>query len=392
MKLNFCKRLMFLAVATLCFVTVATAAGKKFTLVLDAGHGGKDVGCKGTYLQEKDINLRATLMLGSLVKFNCPDVNVVYTRDNDVFIPLHQRANIANKAKADLFISIHTNAGPNTSTAHGFETWTMGMRRSDEKLSAAKRENDVILIEQDYEQHYAGYDPNSPESNIMFEFMLEKNMDKSVELARGIQDRVCGVYGRANRGVRQDVFLVLRETSMPACLVELGFITNAEEQDLMASDSTLAPTVRGIYEAFVKYKNKYTNTNTPISSKPSQPTKLTSVASVPSQPVQQAKSTPAKVSTPASQKASTYIYKVQVLASSTALPTSSALLKGHTEAEAFQEGGMFKYTIGASSDYSEVVALRKQLLADFPEAFVIAFKDGKKIAVSEARQQQRKQK
>lgn len=380
MKPNFCKRLLLLVAVTVCAVATMTGANPKFTLVLDAGHGGRDSGCKGTYLQEKDINLRATLMLGRLIEASCPDVKVIYTRDTDVFIPLHTRADIANKAKADLFISLHTNAGPHSATAHGFETWTMGMRRSNEKLSAAKRENDVILIEQDYQQHYAGYDPNSPESDIMFEFMLEKNMDKSVELARGIQDRVCGVYGRANRGVRQDVFLVLRETAMPACLVELGFITNAEEQDLMASDSTLAPTVRGIYEAFVLYKNKYTNTHTPLTVKPAQPAPV-------AQPAPSAPAAPSKIATPAKP---TYIYKVQVLASCEPLAPDAQQLKGHKEAESFEEGGMVKYTIGASESYDEVAKLRKNLLSDFPEAFVIAFKDGQKLAVNEARQQQRK--
>ena len=166
------------------FSAAATAAGKRFTLVIDAGHGGHDVGAKGDFSYEKNINLNVALAFGRYVERNCPDVKVVYTRKTDVFIPLHRRASIANKNKADVFISIHTNALPRGHIARGLETYTMGMRRSDEKLSAAKRENSVIMIEKDYKEHYEGYDPNSPESTIMFEFMHDKNMSRSVVLAQ----------------------------------------------------------------------------------------------------------------------------------------------------------------------------------------------------------------
>lgn len=412
MNMKYCKQLLLLLTMTFCVVATAMGADKKFTLVLDAGHGGKDTGCKSSTLQEKDINLRATLMLGELIKANCPDVNVIFTRQTDVFIPLHQRADIANKAKADLFISLHTNAGSTTSsTAKGFETWTMGIRRSDEKLSAAKRENDVILIESDYKEHYAGYDPNSPESDIMFEFMLEKNMDKSVELARYIQDRVCHGYGRINRGVRQDVFLVLRETSMPACLVELGFITCAEEHELMANDSTLAPTIQGIYEAFVQYKNKYDLGAAPLKivkpavaekTEPSTKTEQVAAVAEPKQPEKAEKvDSPVKtesqepVKKQPSQKSATtptYIYKVQILAVNRTLRSDSEQLKGHKEAESFRDGNMVKYTIGVTSSYDEAAKLRKKLASDFPNAFVIAFKDGVKMSANDARQEQKQKK
>lgn len=397
MNIKYCKLLLLLAVFLFGTANVMKGADKKFTLVLDAGHGGKDTGCKSSSLLEKDINLRATMMLGRLIKANCPDVNVIYTRQTDVFVPLHQRADIANKAKADLFISIHTNAGSTTSsTAKGFETWTMGIRRSDEKLSAAKRENDVILIESDYQEHYAGYDPNSPESDIMFEFMLEKNMDKSVELARYIQDRVCNGYGRTNRGVRQDVFLVLRETSMPACLVELGFITCAEEHELMASDSTLSPTVQGIYEAFVQYKNKYDLGAKPLKIvKPKNAPVVAqqnsaSAPAVRQKSVSQSKNPRAEMTDKLAMPSEhTYIYKVQILASNRSLRSDSEQLKGHSEAESFREDNIVKYTLGSTNDYDEAAKLRKKLLGDFPEAFIIAFKDGVKISANEAREEQK---
>ena len=218
---------MFLMIFS--FSVAMSGAEERFTLVIDPGHGGHDSGAKGAFSYEKNINLNVALAFGRYVEQNCPDVKVIYTRKTDVFIPLHKRASIANKNKADVFISIHTNALPGGHIARGLETYTMGMRRSDEKLSAAKRENSVIMIEKDYKEHYEGYDPNSPESTILFELMHDKNMAQSVELAKYVQTNVCAMAKRPNKGVKQDVFLVLRETSMPACLIELGFITTPDE-------------------------------------------------------------------------------------------------------------------------------------------------------------------
>lgn len=195
------------------------------------------------------------LAFGRYVEKNCPDVKVIYTRKTDVFVPLHKRADIANKNKADVFISIHTNALPAGRIARGLETYTMGMRRSNEKLSAAQRENAVITFESDYKQRYEGYDPNSPESAIMFEFIHDKNMAKSVELARLVQKNVCSIASRPDKGVKQDVFLVLRETSMPACLIELGFITTPDEERMLNEQASVDNIARGIYNAFAKYKN-----------------------------------------------------------------------------------------------------------------------------------------
>ncbi len=162
---------------------------KKFTLVIDAGHGGHDAGAVGAITKEKHINLNVALAFGRLVERNCPDVKVVYTRKTDVFIPLHTRADIANKNKADLFISIHTNSVPKGRTVRGMETYTLGLHRSADNLDVAKRENSVILIEKDYKQRYQGFDPNSSESYIMFEFIQDQNMAQSVELAKYVQKR-----------------------------------------------------------------------------------------------------------------------------------------------------------------------------------------------------------
>lgn len=234
----------------------------KFTLVIDAGHGGHDAGALGAFSKEKNINLNVALAFGRYVEKNCPDVRVIYTRKTDVFIALHERANIANRNKADLFISIHTNALPKGRIARGLETYTLGMNRASDNFDVAARENSVILIEKDYKQRYEGFDPRSSESYIMFEFMQDKNMAQSVDLAKVVQKRACAATGRQNKGVKQAGFLVLRETSMPSCLIELGFITTPDEERYLNSASGIDALGKGIYQAFLDYKSKYDKTVT----------------------------------------------------------------------------------------------------------------------------------
>ena len=237
----------------------ACAASKSFTLVIDAGHGGHDSGAKGAMSYEKNINLKVALAFGKYVERNCPDVKVVYTRKTDVFVPLYERAEIANRNKANLFVSIHTNALPKGRISRGFETYTLGDGRSHgtkTNLDVAKRENSVIFMEKDYKQHYVGYDPNSPESNIMFEFVQDHNMQQSVAFAKLLQQNVCSLAGRVNKGVHQDNFAVLRLTSMPACLIELGFITTPDEEQALNNPTVVDKIARGIYNAFADYKNR----------------------------------------------------------------------------------------------------------------------------------------
>ena len=247
------------------------AAGKrKFTLVIDPGHGGHDVGAMGKFSKEKDINLRTALAFGKYVERNCNDVKVIYTRKTDVFVTLHGRAEIANKAKADLFISIHTNSLPGKKISRGLETYTLGMHRAADNLDVAKRENSVILVEKDYKKHYEGFDPNSSESYIIFEFLQDNNMAKSVELAKLVQSNVCSTANRPNKGVKQAGFLVLRETSMPSCLIELGFISTSDEERFLNNETHVDEMARGIYQAFVKYKNHYVNGSPSSTKAPSQ--------------------------------------------------------------------------------------------------------------------------
>ena len=253
------------------FAVVAMAAGKhKFTLVIDPGHGGHDAGAIGKFSKEKDINLRTALAFGKYVERNCSDVKVIYTRKTDVFVELQERAAIANKAKADLFISIHTNALPGKKIARGLETYTLGMHRAADNFEVAKRENSVILMEKDYKKHYEGFDPNSSESYIIFEYLQDNNMAKSVELAKLVQTNVCATANRPNKGVKQAGFLVLRKTSMPSCLIELGYISTSDEEKMLNNAFHVDNMAKGIYEAFVKYKNHYVSGSSSSTKAPSQ--------------------------------------------------------------------------------------------------------------------------
>ena len=427
------KRLFVFLLISFCFTAIFAAGKHKYTLVIDAGHGGKDAGACANRAMEKNINLSVALAFGRYVEQNCPDVKVIYTRKTDVFIPLHERADIANRNKADVFVSIHTNSlpGKKPKAISGMETYTMGIRRSDEKLSAAKRENEVILIEKDYRQHYSGYDPHSPESMMIFEIMNETNMAESVELAQLIQQYTSKTAGRPNKGVRQDAFLVLRETSMPACLVELGYITTPAEAAYLTNKANVDRMGRGIYQAFVAFKNKKTGKPAPplpapvqeqTVQEPVEPTPdqtVTPAAPVARQeqpavvqqevPVevrkevvtetgQKSAETEQEISVHAghetpvaaeSQKtiANLPVFKVQLLVSDHPLKKNDAQLKGLKDVDNYKEGGLWKYTLGASTDYNKIYRLRKSVQDKFPQAFIIAFRNGEKIDAAKAYQE-----
>lgn len=401
---------VILALFAACFISVR-GADRKFVLVIDAGHGGRDAGALGKYSKEKNINLNVALAFGKYVERNNPDVKVVYTRKTDVFVPLYERAEIANRNKADLFISIHTNALERGRIARGFETYTLGDGRSNAtktNLEVAKRENSVILLEENYEQHYVGYDPNSPESNIMFEFVQDRNLTKSIEFAKMLQKNVCRAASRPDKGVHQSNLAVLRLTSMPACLVELGFITTADEEALLNDRNRLDQMAVGIYNAFVEYKNKNYNgisvpyrTDSPMlpetpaqepantsetqedASARQQPEQRTVAETTPQQQEQQT-AAPQPAPQPAASADGRPVFKIQILVSSLNLKDGDAHLKGLTGCERYEENGMQKYTYGASENYNEIYRLRKQILDKFPEAFIIAFKDGRKTDVNQA--------
>ncbi len=411
-----CKKVTLIWALMCMFVMTSLAANKRFTLVIDPGHGGHDAGALGAISKEKNINLAVALRFGKYVEQNLPEVRVIYTRKTDVFIPLNERANIANRANADLFISVHTNALPAGKVARGFETYTLGMHRAKDNLDVAMRENSVISMEKDYQQRYQGFDPRSSESYIIFEFIQGKNMERSVELARMIQRGVCDGANRPDKGVHQAGFLVLRETSMPGCLIELGFITTPDEERLLNNDSRVDDIARGIYEAFAKYKNKYDRSvSVPYRAKDSEDVNLPKIVpdqepapktrvvtrgkqpkreeATPEQPKREVKKQepkkdvkkqePKKVEKKA-EVADAPVFKLQIFVGSRNLRKGDAHFKGETDYDSFQEGNLVKYTLGASTNYNEIYRLRKEKLEKFPEAFIIAFKNGQKYDVNQA--------
>ena len=329
---------------------------------------------------------------------NCPDVTVVYTRKTDVFIPLYERAEIANRKKADLFISVHTNALKGNHSMRGFETYTLGDGRSHakvENLEVAKRENSVILLEKDYKQHYVGFDPNSPESNIMFEFIQDKNLTRSIEFAKMLQTHVCRAANRPNKGVHQQNLAVLRLTSMPACLIELGYISTPEEERMLNDKAQVDNMARGIYNAFVQYKNKYDTRMTvpyktlsdPVAETP-QPTAIAETAD---NDLQANTDNGSKVNADTQAARPTGridkaqpVFKVQIIAAQRKLKAGDPNFRGLEECESYEENGMMKYTYGASNNYNEIYRLRKAILDKFPGAFIIAFKNGDKMDVNQA--------
>lgn len=354
------------------------AEEKSFTVVIDAGHGGRDPGAIGRRGKEKTINLNVALKLGKLIQNNCNDVNIVYTRQKDVFVALDRRAQIANNAKADLFISIHTNSVARGRTVRGTETYTLGLHRTDDNLEVAKKENSVILIESDYEQRYAGFNPNSAESYIIFEFLQDKNMEKSVQLATLIQKQFKSTAKRIDKGVHQGGFLVLRETTMPGVLVELGYISTPDEERYLLTESGTDALAKSIYQAFIQYKKQHTSASTRSAEPRREVPKEAKEEPVTPAPTPKAKETQ---STQASGKP---VFKIQILTSEKKLPANSKQFKGLKPVNHYREKGLYKYTYGESTDYNKVLRTKRQIAAKFKDAFIIAFKDGEKMNVNEA--------
>ncbi|MGL4853143.1 MAG: N-acetylmuramoyl-L-alanine amidase family protein [Phocaeicola sp.] len=361
-----------------------------FTVVIDPGHGGRDPGAVGKRGKEKDINLKVSLKVGNLIRAHCPDVNVQYTRSTDVFIPLDRRAEIANKAKADLFISIHTNSVAKGKQVRGTETYTLGLHRTAENLEVAKKENAVILIEENYQQRYAGFSPNSAESYIIFEFVQDKNMEKSVSMATHIQKHFRTSAQRVDKGVHQAGFLVLRETSMPSVLVELGYISNLEEEQYLLSERGSAALAESIYKAFLAFKQEHESSALALVKQNSASVKSPSNSNT-SQTTTASRSTAAKKTTtstssqaPKSQAKGKPTFKVQILTADRVLPKGSKQFKGLTPVGHYKEKGIYKYTYGENTDYNQILRLQKSIQPKFKDAFIIAFKNGEKININEA--------
>lgn len=329
---------------------------KEFTVVIDAGHGGRDPGALGSSSCEKDITLSVVKKLGALIEKNHSDVKVVYTRKDDSFVALDQRAAIANSAKADLFISIHCNAlSKRQKSPQGVETFILGLHRSKDNLEVAKKENSVILLEEDYSQKYEGFNPQEPESYIIFEFMSDQYLKQSLHLASLVQHQLVHNSNRINRDVRQAGFLVLREVAMPSILVELGYISNPNDEKYLKSASGQNSMANSIYMAFNEYKRDYDKKNRIFSNETAnQPQKANS--------------------------AETAIeYRIQFLTSSKKYEAGSPVFKGLSPVNFYKDGTVYKYTYGSATDLTEIIKILHEVQPKFKDAFIVKFQNGVRI-------------
>lgn len=352
------------------------------TVVIDPGHGGKDPGAVGSKVQEKDIVLSISLKLGEYIRQNYSDVKVIYTRDTDEFIELHRRAQIANENHADLFISIHCNSAP-SSSAYGSETFVMGLHRSRANLEVAKKENASILYEDNYLETYDGYDPNSPESNIIFTLFQNAHLNQSLDMASLVQDQFRERARRVDRGVKQDGFLVLYRATMPAILVEAGFLSNRREEEYLASDEGQSHIASAIYRAFRDFKTRQDLL----------------AASYDQQILAQASTEPAETRPEITQPAQTtpqvvnetlpenpeIVFKVQFASTSVKRPEDAPEFRGLRKVEYYFQDGLYKYTVGNEKSLEEAAAIQREVQsAGFRDAFVVAFHNNQRISPTEA--------
>lgn len=346
-----------LLLIALCFLAQSLCA-KPFTVVIDAGHGGKDPGAVGRVAREKDLNLDVALRLGKLIQngYDPQDVRVVYTRDKDIFIPLQGRADIVNRAGADLFICIHTNSAENKSVT-GAETFVLGTEKMDKNLDVAMRENAVMKLEADYQTTYQGFDPNSVDSYIMFEMMQNNYMDQSLRYATSLQRLFSDTLQRADRGVRQAAFWVLLKSACPSVLVEMGFISNRDEELYLNSEEGKQQMANAMLNAFQSFY------------RPAK--KAEAVAESVVEPVEQATEQPTASAPEEVQQPASPFWAVQILASKTPLSPDDARFKGLTNCGCIQKNGWYKYYYGASADKNEAQTTCKQLKSQFSDCYVV---------------------
>jgi N-acetylmuramoyl-L-alanine amidase len=350
-------------------------------VVIDAGHGGKDSGARGKKAHEKDITLSVALKLGKYIESNFNDVEVIYTRSTDVFVPLNDRSRIANESGADIFISIHCNA--NTSKVpYGTETYVMGLHKTEDNLDVAMRENAVITYEEDYTTKYEGYDPNSAESFIIFNLMQHSFLEQSLNMASLVQEEFRERAQRKDRGVKQAGFIVLWKASMPSVLVELGFLSNPKEEDYLITSSGQDYLASALFRAFRDYKIRIESRSTF--------TTENNVTAGPQSSKQPAASSISKQEATSSTKneklafEKEVLFKVQISVSSKQIPTNSTFFKNLDGVEEYFANGVYKYFVGSKKTYNESVNFCQQVRELFPDAFIVAFQNGSQIPLNQA--------
>lgn len=363
-----------------------------WVVVIDAGHGGKDPGTVGLKAKEKDINLAVALRTGQYIKDNLKDVKVIYSRDDDSFIGLAERADVANRNKADIFISVHSNA-MNDKRFTGAETWVLGQSKDEANLQLAMKENSVITFEKDYQAKYEGYDPNSVESFIIFSLMQNTYLKQSTEFASMIQDQFRDRVGRRDRGVKQAGFVVLWRTTMPSVLVELGFLSNAEEEKYLISETGQDYLASAIYRAFRDYKHTIDNrsglnANGTVHSEPAATVKEDSTGR-PVVEVKEEETAPPAPMPPLTEirpevVTDDIVFMVQISAMPKNKTMSQSQLRGIEKITKIEESERIKYGAGSFSLYEDAVKYRRTLTLGFPDAFVIAVRDGKIIPLKDA--------
>ena len=368
------------------------AQKKAFTVVIDAGHGGHDPGAMGKLTQEKKLNLEVSQRLEQQIRLHHPDVKVVMTRKSDVFLTLQQRADIVNKNNADLFICIHTNAAENRNVT-GTETFVLGVDKMQSNLDVAMRENAVMLLEDDYQTTYEGFDPSSVDSYIMFELMQDQYIDQSLNFATLVQQQFTDI-GRSDRGVRQAGFWVLHKSACPSVLIEMGFISNSNEEKYLASDKGKEDITNSIYQAFEHYKSAYdrkhgivkASATAKSESKPSVAKADKAEAANAEQHTEakaaEAKQTQAVVEPVGSRP----VYKVQIFSTLKPVPAGDATFRGLKNCQYSKEGKFYKYTYGEEIDYQTILDIQQELKAKFKDCFIVAFLGDKQIPVKEALQ------
>ena len=371
------KRIVFVAI--LMLFSFGFSQSKKFKVVLDAGHGGKDYGAVYHGNIEKNIALQTVLKVGAILEKD-PQIDVVFTRKSDVFIELQQRANIANKSKGSIFVSMHCNANKNQA-AEGNETYVMGITRNSSNLEVAKNENEVVTLETDYKIKYDGYDPNSPESVIGISILQEEHLDQSIELAGRVQEFFKKKTDNKNRGVKQAGFLVLRQITMPRVLIEMGFVSNKEEGEFLNSETGQDLLAEAIANAIMDYKNEFFNpsNNDEVKEDEKVPAKKEEIIEkeIPKkeQIIKKVEKTIEKG----------IVFKIQISTSTKELVTIPSNFKGLSPISVEPSGSLFKYFYASEKNYDIIKQkLEEAKQKGYTTAFIVAYKDGIKINVTDA--------